>query len=104
MLFEESISSDTGFHSVLCDSWLDFQVTTLNIQIKKISIHSKNVNFHKNYMCHIIFFQSGLCDKHPSNLMGEPATKKEEGVFFLSTNSHPPYAIPPRRYSRNMET
>jgi len=71
-LFEESIDSQVGFHSVLCDSWQDFE--------------------------------SGLCDNHPSNMMGEPATKKEEGVFYLATNAKPPYAIPPRRYSRNMET
>ena len=50
-----------------------------------------------------LILQNGLCDNHPSNMMGEPATKKEEGVFYLATNAHPPWAIPPRRYSRNME-
>ena len=49
-------------------------------------------------------FQNGLCDNHPSNMMGELATKNEEGVFYLATNAQPPFAIPPRRYSRNMET
>lgn len=49
-------------------------------------------------------FKSGVCDNHPSNMMGEPATENEQGVFFLMTNAYPPYAIPPRRYSRNIET
>ena len=48
--------------------------------------------------------QGGICDNHPSNMMGEPATENEQGVFFLMTNAYPPYAIPPRRYSRNIET